>query len=163
MYTLFIFVEKKEMYLSHTCSATFKALLHIATQSASGSKSSLKDIAFQVGENEHTLGKSLQILVKNGHLSSAKGPLGGFFLTPVQLQRPLMAVVQLLDGPQLFTGCLLGLSECSAQNPCPLHDQFVEVRNRMNHIFHENTIADLSAQILAGTAFVQVKRDVDAN
>ena len=151
------------MYLSHTCSATFKALVHIATQSASGSKSSLKDIAFQVGENEHTLGKSLQILVKNGHLSSAKGPLGGFFLTPVQLQRPLMAVVQLLDGPQLFTGCLLGLSECSAANPCPLHQQFVAVRERMNKIFNDNTLESLSEQILSGEAFIHLQSKSDAN
>ncbi|HNK42482.1 MAG TPA: Rrf2 family transcriptional regulator, partial [Flavobacteriales bacterium] len=63
--------------LSLTCKASIKAVVFLGSKLASGERSSLKEVAAYTGENEHTVGKLLQRLVKSGIIQSAKGPRGG--------------------------------------------------------------------------------------
>ena len=66
--------------LSLTCKAAIKAVVYLGLRVESGDKSSIKEIADFIDENEHTVGKLLQTLVKKDIINSAKGPTGGFYL-----------------------------------------------------------------------------------
>lgn len=142
------------MILSQTCRAAIKALLYIATKSKEGYKSGLKEISFETGENEHTIGKTLQLLVKNKLVSSQKGPYGGFFLSEYQLSEPVISIIKLLDGDQIFNECVLGLKYCSHASPCPLHDDFKNVRDKLVIIFSKNSIGSLTDNLLIGKTFL---------
>ncbi|MBL7830809.1 MAG: Rrf2 family transcriptional regulator [Saprospiraceae bacterium] len=138
------------MILSQSCRAAIKALVFIATYGKDGHKTSIKEIAIGTGENEHTIGKTLQLLVKNDSLNSQKGPAGGFYLTPEQSAKPLIDIVILLDGNQIFNGCVLGLPQCSAKTPCPMHFEFKEIRDNLVTLFRDNTVGSLSEELLKG-------------
>ena len=49
--------------------------------SKSNVRAGIKEIAEQISANVHTTGKILQVLVKEGVITSAKGPNGGFYIS----------------------------------------------------------------------------------
>ncbi|MBS1645506.1 MAG: Rrf2 family transcriptional regulator [Bacteroidetes bacterium] len=138
--------------LSYTCKTAIKAVIYIATQSNKQQKSSIKDVALNINASEHTVGKILQSLVKQGIINSLKGPSGGFYIVALQEQRPIMDIVNAIDGHEVFKGCGLGLSKCSATHPCPIHNQYQVARELIEKLFRTSKIADLTAPIEAGLA-----------
>lgn len=140
--------------LSVTCKTGIRAVVFLATRLHTGERFSIPAIAEIVGGNEHTIGKLLQTLVKANLIQSAKGPSGGFFMTADQIEQPVLSIVQALDGDQLFHSCALGLSQCSATKPCPLHDQYAMVREELEDLFHRNSIKAISKDVSSGLAFL---------
>jgi len=138
--------------LSYTCKTAIKAVIYIGTQSNKQQKSSIKDIALNINASEHTVGKILQSLVKQGIINSLKGPSGGFFIDSHQEMRPIIDIVNAIDGNEVFKGCGLGLSKCSATHPCPIHHQYQVARELIEQLFRSSKIADLSAPIEEGIA-----------
>ena len=67
--------------LSLSCKAGIKAVIFLGSRFESGDKSGIKEISKHINENEHTVGKILQKLVKNNIIKSVKGPNGGFYIT----------------------------------------------------------------------------------
>ncbi|RYG42622.1 MAG: transcriptional regulator, partial [Chitinophagaceae bacterium] len=61
-------------------------------------------------------------------VQSVKGPNGGFFLNEKSKKYTVADVVKAIDGDKLFTGCGMGLKNCSEKKPCPLHDRFKATR-----------------------------------
>ena len=41
----------------------------------------------------------------------------------------LSQIVEAIDGVDYFEGCLLGLPACNNDNPCSLHDLWLDTRN----------------------------------
>lgn len=140
--------------LSLTCKTAVKAVIFLATRHETGEKYGIRDIASHLDANEHTVGKLLQSLVKNGVINSLKGPAGGFYITSTQLRKPIMAIVEAIDGKEMFRECGLGLSKCSATRPCPIHDQYKLVRDGLEALFSENRIADLCDPVNQGLAYL---------
>ena len=155
--TLINFAKKITiMLLSQSCKAAIKSLVFIASKSESGVKTGIKDITKEIGENEHTIAKTLQILVKQGVLSSQRGPVGGFYLTNIQLKINMFKVVEAIDGNLLFKECVLGFKECNSKNPCPMHHSFSKVRDDLYKIFKENTIQSLCDSIQNGESYLLI-------
>lgn len=123
---------------SKTCEYAMRAVFFIAHRTANGGKVGIKEIAEGIGSPEHFLAKILQDLSRKGLLQSTKGPNGGFLIDEISRKRPLSDVVKAVDGNGLFTGCGLGLEYCSEINPCPLHNQFKELRNEI-YLMLKNT------------------------
>ncbi|KYP13506.1 Rrf2 family transcriptional regulator [Flavihumibacter sp. CACIAM 22H1] len=140
--------------LSITCKTGLRAVLFLASRVETKEKFSIPELAAVVEGNEHTLGKLLQTLVKNKVISSTKGPGGGFFIAPEQIQAPIWKIVLTLDGDDFFQACALGLSQCSATRPCPLHNSYASVREELAAIFRSTTIQDLSKDLRTGAAFL---------
>lgn len=138
--------------LSHTCKTAIKAVIYIATQSKTKQKSGFKEIALHINASEHTVGKILQTLVRQGIINSLKGPSGGFFLDECQEQRPIIEIVTAIDGNEIFKGCGLGLSKCSATHPCPIHNEYKVARDLVEQLFQRNKIGDLCTPIAEGVA-----------
>lgn len=129
--------------LSLTCKVAIKAVIYLASKFDSGEKAGIRDIADHIGASGHTIGKVMQTLVKQGVVNSAKGPMGGFYLSGAQREQPLINIVEAVDGRQTFKGCGLGLSRCSDAHPCPIHYEYKAVRDGMYQLFSEKRVADL--------------------
>jgi Rrf2 family protein len=140
---------------SKTCEYALRAVLYLAQCAQNETRVGLKDIAAQVGSPEAFLGKILQRLVKAGLVQSAKGPNGGFYIDAESLHKPIADVVAIIDGKYLFEGCAMGLRECSAQHPCPLHEQFQPIRASICHMLKGTTISKFNNDLLAGNYTLQ--------
>ncbi|TZF84804.1 Rrf2 family transcriptional regulator [Pedobacter sp. BS3] len=140
--------------LSYTCKTAIKAVIYLATKSSSEGKSAIKEIAEYIQASEHTVGKILQTLVKQGVINSLKGPTGGFFMSEKQRQQPIMTIIEAIDGRQVFQECGLGLHECSSVRPCPIHYEYKEARDRIETLFKTKHIADLCEPVNNGLAYL---------
>ncbi len=140
--------------LSHTCKTAIRAVIFLASKTDQGIKSGIIEIAGIIDASEHTVGKLLQVLVKHGVINSVKGPSGGFYITPSQKRQPIINIVEAIDGRELFAACGLGLSKCSSRHPCPIHDDYIAVRNLFEIICHKKTIADLGGPVNQGLTYL---------
>ena len=140
--------------LSLTCKAAIKAVLYLASHMSAAQRFGMVEVADAIGENEHTVGKLLQKLVKANIIHSAKGPNGGFYMTEEQLPQPIIRIVHAIDGEELFTSCGLGLSQCSHQHPCPIHNDYKKVRDGFEQLCQQKTIADVCKPVADGAAFL---------
>lgn len=125
-----------------------RAVLYLAQTNAANSRFGIKDIAIEIGSPELYLGKILQDLSRKGLIGSAKGPNGGFFMTPEMRSKPLIDIVKAVDGEDLFLNCGLGLKQCSELNPCPLHNQFKAIRANITAMLSEKTIDAFSGEMM---------------
>jgi Rrf2 family protein len=140
--------------ISYTCKTAVKAVIYLASRSDRPEKASIREIAEHIDANGHTVGKVMQTLVKQGIIKSTKGPSGGFFITEQQQQQSLMRIVEAIDGSQLLTGCGLGLTECSGDHPCPIHDQYKVARDILVDIFSGNTVKDFRRSVSTGHTYL---------
>ena len=136
--------------LSLTCKIAVKAVIYLASKYESGGNSGIKEISEYIDGNEHTVGKVLQILVKEGVINSIKGPSGGFNISKQQLKTPIITIVEAIDGRQVFKECGLGLSKCSATHPCPIHDDYKVARDHIEKLFTQKKIIDLCDSVTNG-------------
>jgi len=140
--------------LSYTCKTAVKAVIFLATKVEKGEKAGIKEIAEYIGASEHTVGKILQTLVKQGVINSLKGPAGGFYLSTEQRQQPLIHIVEAIDGKNIFKNCGLGLSRCSSTHPCPIHHEYKQARDITEKIFQSKKLTDLCKPVISGMAYL---------
>lgn len=141
---------------SKSCEYAIRATIYIAEQSGLGRRVSLKDIAKAIDSPEAFTAKILQQLSKGGLIDSTKGPSGGFSIDKKNLQSlKLSQVVKAIDGDSIYTGCGLGLKECSEKKPCPVHHKFKIVRSELRKMLESTTVKELSVSLEKGTAFLQ--------
>jgi len=102
-----------------------------------------KEIAQRIGARPNYLAKLLQTLAREGLLLSQKGVRGGFRLARDPAKIALLDVVDPIDHVRRWTGCILGMTECSDASPCLAHDRWVPQKNAYIALLSEITIADL--------------------
>lgn len=136
--------------LSKTCEYGIKAMLVIAQKSKVGYRIGVKEIAKAIDSPEPYVAKILQDLGRKGLVSSAKGPNGGFYLDNAGMKYSLADIVIAIDGDKLFTGCGLGLKNCSAKKPCPIHDEFAIVRKQIKSMMQTATLDNFSKSLELG-------------
>ncbi|HAS42574.1 MAG TPA: transcriptional regulator [Microscillaceae bacterium] len=140
---------------SKACEYGLRAMLSIAVKSSQGLRTNLKEIAEDIESPEAFTAKILQQLSRNQLINSVKGPHGGFEIAKKDLQKiKLIDIVRTIDGDKVFTGCGLGLKECNAAKPCPLHHKFVEIRSNLAKLLQETTLNELSKDINNGLSFL---------
>jgi Rrf2 family protein len=140
--------------LSLGCKAAIKAVIFLGSRFDTGKKSGLREVAEFIDENEHTVGKLLQKLVKGGIINSVKGPNGGFYITAKQKNRAVINIVEAIDGPDVFNQCGLGLSKCSETRPCPVHNDFKPVRELFKKMCRDKKISQLYEDVNNGLAYL---------
>jgi len=135
---------------SKTCEYAIRAVFFIAHKTASGGRVGIKEVAGGIDSPEPFLAKILQDLSRKGIVQSAKGPNGGFYLDAEALKRPLTDIVEAVDGNALFTGCALGLKQCSEVNPCPLHGKFKAIRTEIHQLLETTEIGKFNQELISG-------------
>jgi len=128
---------------SKACEYGIRALTVIAEAGKEDRKVGIKEICKSANTPESFTAKILQNLVKREIISSQKGPTGGFYISRDLNKITLYDIVEAIDGKSIFNKCGLGLTECNAKKPCPLHYQFEVVRNELNDMCRNNNLKDL--------------------
>lgn len=119
-------------------------MIFIAQKSKGGAKVGMKDIAKGIDAPEFFVAKILQDLSRKGLVQSLKGPSGGFYFEDTSLKHTLADVVKAVDGDKLFTGCGLGLKQCSASKPCPIHNQFKQIRQDIYEMLQASRLGEFN-------------------
>lgn len=140
---------------SKTCEYAIKASIYIASQSLENKRVGIKEIAHEISSPEAFTAKILQVLSKNHLVDSIKGPNGGFEIQPEKMRSiKLSAIVKAVDGDNIFISCGLGLKNCSAKNPCPLHNQFAKIRNDITKLLESTSLEELATGLTSGLTFL---------
>ena len=140
---------------SCACGLCLFGFLFITQQTKNGGRIGIKDIAAGIDSPEYFIAKILQDLSRKGFVQSAKGPTGGFYLDSVSLNRSLADIVKEMDGDKIFSGCALGLKECSETHPCPVHNEFKHIRNNLQKMLNDMKIGDFVDQLDAQLTFLK--------
>ena len=144
------------MMFSKACEYGIRATIYIAGQSSRSRRVSLKDIAREIDSPEAFTAKILQLLARNHIIDSIKGPSGGFQIDPDNMDKiKLIHVVTAIDGDAIFNACGLGLKECSASQPCPVHDKFKVIRDELRKMLEGTSLSELSLAQTEGLTFLK--------
>lgn len=140
--------------ISKACKYAIRATVFIASKAEEPVKLGVKEIAKEIEAPEAFTAKVLQAINKHRIVSSLKGPYGGFYCEKHQLQLPVLAIVNAIDGLSVFRECGLGLHQCSDKHPCPMHFEYAKTRDQMLKSFEETTIASLAVSLKEGLVYV---------
>lgn len=149
-------LKEKRMF-SKACEYGIRATLYIAEQSLNSDKKvGLKDIADKIDSPEAFTAKTLQILSKNKIIYSIKGPSGGFYIPKEELDDiKLSTLVKVIDGDHIYKGCGLGLDQCNADRPCPVHDKFKVIRDELAFMLENTSLLELATGLDSGLTFLK--------
>jgi len=128
---------------SKRCEYGIRALTVIGQATQDGKKIGIKEICEVAKTPESFTAKILQTLVRRGIVSSLKGPTGGFYFSQPLNEVSIYDIIEAIDGDGIFKKCGLGLSECNAKKPCPLHYKFEVVRTELFNMCKNNNLDDL--------------------
>lgn len=145
--------------ISKKCKYAIRAILYLALESNETEKKGLRQISSALQIPGPYLGRVLQELASKSVIASAKGPNGGFYLTEVNLEASLLRIVEAIDGLDFFNACALGLPECSASHPCPIHDSFKKSREQLKQMFNSKTVQSLASEVRSGGLFLVGRLD----
>jgi len=137
---------------SKACEYGIRAVIFICSQSKHGKKLGVKDICKEIDAPEFFTAKVLQSLARKNIISSSKGPTGGFYISEDQEKLKAIDLVIAIDGDKIFKGCALGLKQCSESNPCPIHNEFKDIRESLTQMLANKTIQELAAEVENGQA-----------
>jgi Rrf2 family protein len=141
---------------SKACEYAIRSCIYIASVSIQGKRVGLIDVAEKIQSPEAFTSKILQKLVKQGIVKSIKGPGGGFEIPAKELATiSLLQVIESIDGT-ILNRCSLGLSECSEKNPCPFHNRYKPIKDKLLHTFSHTTMKDLTQNYINSGYFLKL-------
>lgn len=137
--------------LSKACEYAVKASIYIAKQSLDSKVSAVKEVSAAVDAPEAFTAKILQQLSRAGLMESVRGKQGGFFLPQERMKAIYIGeIIRIIDGDGIFVNCGLGLKECSETNPCPVHEEFSEIRRRIAEMSRKFSLYELALKTEEG-------------
>lgn len=139
---------------SKACEYGIKAMIFIAQSSEKEIRVSPKEITREIKTPVAFTAKIMQTLSREGLLDSTRGATGGFLLATSAKKITLAQIVSAIDGNKIFTGCGLGLEQCNALKPCPVHEKFAVVRNELSLMLHSTSLLELSEGVTKGLSFL---------
>ncbi len=84
-------------------------------------------------------------LARNGFIKSIQGREGGYVFAKNATTIHLSEIIDAVEGMDKYTGCLLGLNNCSDDSPCSLHYAYAPIRNQVLNLLDTLTLADLKS------------------
>lgn len=138
--------------LSKSTEYAIRALILVQLQNLKGKRPGVAEIAKEIEAPVAYTAKILHILTSRKLLNSMKGRGGGFFFSENQAELTVYEIIIVMEGDDLFTECGMGLSNCSDDNPCPLHDQYGKIRDQLLALAKLKSIHSLALKITSGHA-----------
>jgi Rrf2 family protein len=138
--------------LSKSTEYAIRALILVQLQNLRGKRPGVAAIAKEIEAPVAFTAKILHTLTSRKLLKSMKGRGGGFFFSENQTELTLHEIILVMEGDALFTECGMGLSNCSDDNPCPLHDQYEKIRDQLLSLAKLESIHSMALKIKSGQA-----------
>lgn len=120
-----------------------RALVYLVTHENNVKYLGIKEIAEATELSFYFLTKIFGALTEEGILTSYRGPNGGIALLKPADEIMLIDIVHILEGKDYFDKCLLGLSGCGHQDPCPVHHFWKEFKETFKENLNQTSLADL--------------------
>ena len=133
------------MLLSKSCVYGVRASLYLASKKPEDFHS-IRELSEDLEISFHFLTKILQQLTAQQFMESYKGPNGGVKLSNKGREATLLDIVIAIDGPSLFTECVLGLPGCGLNKPCPLHESWSTTRTEIKEMLKKTTLVQMSTE-----------------
>ncbi len=119
-----------------------RAVCHLA-HVPPGTRLHVKEISEVLDIPQAFLSKILQDLARKGILTSSKGPGGGFEINGSPEDFSLYSLVEAVEGPIADDECLLGLSFCTDETKCPMHDTWKQIKDTFRARMVETSILEV--------------------
>ncbi len=129
------------MLLSKSSEYAIRLVFHLVKQS--GEYIRLKNAAKVLEIPYYQLAKVANVLIRNKILQSHTGPRGGVTLNKDIDSLSLIDIVKPLESDDIFERCVLGLSVCGDENPCPIHDYWKGTKEEIKQLFTVRTVKEL--------------------
>ncbi|GAA4895024.1 RrF2 family transcriptional regulator [Flaviramulus aquimarinus] len=140
--------------LSNSSKYAIKGVLFLALNSSEDRKIMVKDIAKPINVPQAYIAKLLQELVKEGIISSTRGPKGGFYLSERNKNVTVFSILNSIDGEKRLTTCMLSLEKCDNDKPCPLHNILSPSRKKILEILKTKTVKELALDVKQGHSYL---------
>lgn len=125
--------------VSEAMAIALHSLIYIAGK---GEKlTSLKEIAEKFKISEHHLSKVLQRLVKEGVITSVKGPKGGFLIVPEYKDMTFMKIYEIMEGKVKKHSCLFD-SHANDCQECVMGNLIDQINDEFTSYMKNNKISD---------------------
>lgn len=131
--------------LSQTAVYALQAVMYLA-EAGTEELARVDDIAEALDVPRNYLSKILHNLVREGLLSSARGPRGGFRLSVDASDLTLERVIDPFGEVVERSPCLLGRPRCIDANPCAAHERWKGVSSAVRAFFRNTTVEQLAAE-----------------
>ncbi len=127
--------------LSRASEIAVSAMGYLAeTYPEKGRRLSTADIARDRHLKKPFVAKVLTTLSNAGLIIGSPGPGGGYRLAREPNAITLKSIVKLFDSEERELACPYGPGYCGNGHACPLHDQFVSLRDSMQQFLEQTTL-----------------------
>lgn len=134
--------------LSNSTIYALRALIYIAANEKNKDFVNIKKLAKNLDISFYFLTKALQPLTKEKILKSYRGPNGGIGLNKSTKEIQLIDLIIIMEGRDYFESCFLGLPGCGHSAPCPLHDYWTVVKEKLKNELKDVTLEDLGTKTI---------------
>jgi Rrf2 family protein len=135
--------------LSTTAEYALRAVVYLARHEGEGPVQAL-ELADATDVPLSYMRKVLHELGRAGILHSTRGKHGGFRLGSAPERISLLDVVSRFDRITDRRSCILGRTECSDRDPCPVHEHWKATSERVAAFFSGTTLADVVEDVVGG-------------
>jgi Rrf2 family iron-sulfur cluster assembly transcriptional regulator len=136
------------MQLTRAADYAVRVMIYLAGCSQ-GARLSLPELARAAEAPVSFLSKVLQALTRAAFVSSRRGQMGGFSLTPRGYAASIREVIEAVDGPIRLNVCLTGGDSCDRRIWCPAHPVWVRAQCAMLEVLESASIAELAGRPVA--------------
>ncbi|MEJ7768050.1 MAG: Rrf2 family transcriptional regulator [Chitinophagaceae bacterium] len=140
---------------SKSCEYAIKAMICISQKSRNGKRVGVIEVAESIDAPKHFIAKILQELSRKNLVKSIKGLNGGFYLEKAEQKTSIADIVKAIDGDKIYNQCVLGLKDCSQKNPCPVHNEYKEIKKHLIAMLEKNTIGNFNEPLDNGKFFLK--------
>lgn len=102
----------------------------------------------EIAEAEHLppsfLAKAFQKLARHGMVAAQRGPGHGYVLARPAADISVRAVLEAIEGDDLFRRCVFLSTQCSEEHPCPLHHHLNHAVAELKTAVERLSVADLA-------------------
>ena len=135
------------MILSRSTEYAIRLIFYLSDRQPLPQYVRIKDVATDLDVSYYQLAKVANALITNEILKSSTGPTGGIDLCDHANSLPLSVVLEIFGDDDIFDRCILGLHECSNENPCPIHTVWGTTRSELKTTFFDITLGDLKSDV----------------
>jgi Rrf2 family iron-sulfur cluster assembly transcriptional regulator len=133
--------------LSKKTEYAIKAIIYLETCVVEKRAIDINQISKAINSPVAFTAKILQQLKRLGLVESTTGPKGGFSLKDGR-KISLMEVLIAMNDEEVFNKCVLGLPECSSDNPCPVHNKYKKIKSDLQDMMINTYIDEFTQDIL---------------
>lgn len=123
-----------------------RSLLYLVAREKENAFVSIRELATELDISFHFLTKILQKLSERGIVQSSRGATGGIILKRPSASIRMAEIVSIIEGPQFFDKCILGLPGCGNKKPCPMHEFWKETKSSIKQMLENTTLKEMGRQ-----------------